>query len=117
MINWLKSHRKELTLSLVLLGCLFLVAPVLRLLDPSSGILDAGFVQLLLLAALKYLCAVILGWGSGMRLLFTSQAKYAESGDLRVDFARGENLPKIVLTACLALACFALALWTVNASF
>lgn len=117
MINWIKSHSKELIVSALLVGLMVAMVPVLRWLDPSSGILDAGFAQLLALGCLKYLLAVILAWGSGMRLLFPSAARYAESGQLASDFRDNENFRKVALTVGLALACFVLALWALNASF
>lgn len=117
-LGWVWDHLKEIVLLLAGLFVLFVWLPrVLQRYDATAGVLDPGTVQILLLGVIKYLAALLLGWGSGMRLLFRSFATYAESGSLGKDFAAGTNFPRVLLTVGLAAVTFLGALWAINSSF
>jgi hypothetical protein len=117
-LKWLWTHAKELVILAGLAWVLFVVLPrQMRQMDETTAILDLSTIQLLVLGGVKFVAAILLGWGTGMRLLFRSFARYAESGALSKDFESGECLDKVYSTAFLAVLCVGGALWAINSCF
>lgn len=101
----LTSLAREWGLVLFLL-VLTLGAPLLvRWIDPTAGVLDGAFVQLMLYAGLKVAAALVLLW-LVINISFRTLDKYIDAGLFRSDFHALPARDRVLVTSATLLVLF-----------
>ncbi len=105
MIKFLKSIFGEWTLFLALLGLTLLLPTITHWIDPTAGVLDPAFVQLLFYGMLKVIASLLLLWVV-IHIGFKSLARYVDSERWGVDFDNLAPAERVKIATTIILTIF-----------
>lgn len=85
-MKFLLSIKRELIAGLIVLVLFYLTAPLIRLLDPTAGALDLGWVHFFVLVPVGVFAGLVAFWVF-LNVAFKTMDKWIDRGDFAADFA------------------------------
>jgi len=76
IIRWVMTVKRETLVVLFLVSAFFAIQPILRFVDPTTAVLDGGYLHVAILGVLKVFAA-LMGYGITLFVAFRSFYHYA----------------------------------------
>jgi hypothetical protein len=98
---------KEYAATIVAVLLFFVTPPMIRLIDPTAGIYDAGVLQNINLTIISFCIYMTVTW-TVIKNIWPDIGEYAKSGLFGVDFKNITSWQRLKVFLCLYLSLFAL---------
>lgn len=95
--KWIDTQAREL-IAMFLAIVLFIYSPTfLRMLDPTMGAFDLGYLQRPILAAVQFFIGTFIAW-TALWIYFKTLDKYVDTGLFKIDWQALSAFQRVVLT-------------------